>query len=189
MRNVVYSMMVSLDGFVEAPDGVIGWSAPGTELHQHFNDLQDDVDLWLYGRRLYENMAAFWPTADGDPEAEPVVAEFARLWKRMPKVVFSTTLADVGWNARLVRDDVAAEVGRLKREPGKDIEVGGAGLAASLLRADLIDEVRLYVHPIVLGGGKPMFPASASPLRFEPVENRAFPCGVVLLAYRRGRAS
>jgi dihydrofolate reductase len=130
-------------------------------------------------------MAAYWPTADANPSAPGFEVEFARLWRNMPKVVFSKTLERVEWNSRLVRDNIAAEVARLKAQPGKDISVGGATLAASLMRLGLIDEYQLFVHPIVLGGGTPFFPALDNPITLRLVETRTFSSGVVYLSYQR----
>ncbi|GAA1921073.1 dihydrofolate reductase family protein [Streptomyces sodiiphilus] len=183
MRRVIYSMMVSLDGFVETVDHRIDWSVPDAELHQFFNDHESRLGAHLYGRRLYELMAQYWPTADQNPSAPPYVAQYARLWREMPKVVFSTTLEHVGWNSRLVRGDIAGEVGRLKEEPGKDLSVGGASLAAGLMRYGLIDEYMLAVHPVALGGGTPYWPEGFGPTRLRLVEARPFTSGVVLLRY------
>lgn len=93
-------MSVSLDGYIEAKDGDITWTDPGEELHRHFYERESEIAIHLYGRRLYENMAAYWSIADEDPEAEEYVREYARLWRRMPKIVFSTTLQQVGWNTK-----------------------------------------------------------------------------------------
>jgi len=185
MRKVIYRMLVSLDGFIEAPNGDIGWSAPDPELHQHFNDLERTVDAFLYGRGLYENMAAYWPTADQDPSATEQVKEYAGIWRAKPKIVFSTTLQGVEWNSRLVRGNIAEEVNRLKAEPGHELTVGGAGLAARLMQLDLIDEYWLYIHPIVLGGGKPVFGPLQSKIDLQLVETSRFGHGVVLLRYEK----
>jgi dihydrofolate reductase len=184
MRKVIYAMSVSLDGFIEATDGDLRWSYPDEELHRHFNQQEQLIDLHLYGRGLYENMVSYWPTAGADPSAPQVEREYARLWKDMPKVVFSTILTEVGWNSRLVSGDIAAEVNRLIAQPGGDISVGGAGLAASFMRLGLIDEYRLYFHPVLLGGGKPMFAPLQDKIALELVETHPFGSGVVLLRYR-----
>jgi dihydrofolate reductase len=178
-------MLVSLDGFIEAPNGDLSWSYPDQELHQHFNDQERAIDINLYGRGLYENMASFWPTADENPSAPQVEKEYARIWRDMPKIVFSRTLAQVGWNSRLVRGDIADEVNKLKEQPGKDLSVGGAGLAATFMQLGLIDEYWLYLHPVVLGGGKPMFQALRDKITLQFVETRQFGHGVVLLRYQR----
>ena len=157
MRKVTYAMSVSLDGYIKAADGDQSWAFPDAELHRYFNQRESTLSAVLYGRRLYEDMVAFWPTADENPAAPPEEIEYARIWKSMPKVVFSRTLAQVGWNSRLVRGNLAEEVNRLKAQPGGDMSVGGAELAASFTQLGLIDEYWLYFHPVVLGGGKPMF--------------------------------
>ena len=185
MGTIIYAMSVSLDGFIEAANGDIAWSAPDQELHRHFNEMERAIDLHLYGRGLYQNMAAYWPTGDENPAAPEHELAYARMWKTMPKVVFSKTLEQVSWNSRLVRGDLAEEVARLKAQPGLTMSVGGAGLAASCMRLGLIDEYRLYLHPVVLGGGKAMFGALPQPVALELVENRPFGQGVVLLRYRR----
>ena len=185
MRKVIYRMSVSLDGFIEAANGDIGWSAPDPELHQHYNDLDSTVDVELYGRGLYENMTAYWPTADHDPSATEQVKEYARIWRSKPRVVFSTTLQQVEWNSRLVTGNIAEEVGRLKEQPGKHLTVGGAGLAASFMRLGLIDEYWLYVYPVLLGGGKPMFGPLQNKIDLQLLETRAFGRGVMMLRYEK----
>jgi dihydrofolate reductase len=185
MRKVIYAMSVSLDGFIEATDGDLRWSYPDEELHQHFNEQEQLIDIHLYGRGLYENMASYWPAADENPAVPEVEREYARLWKEMQKVVFSATLTEVGWNSRLVKGDLAGEVGRLKVQPGGAMIVGGAGLAASFMRLSLIDEYRLYLHPLILGGGKPMFHPLLNKINLQLVETHPFGSGVVLLRYQR----
>jgi dihydrofolate reductase len=184
MRKVIYAMMVSLDGFIESTNGDIGWSAPDEELHKYFNDQESSIDIHLYGRRMYEIMAAYWPTADENPSAPQHEIEYARLWKKMPKIVFSKTLDQVGWNARLFRGDIAGEVNRLKSQPGGDMAVSGAGIASTFMQLGLIDEFRLYIHPIILGGGKPMFQTIYDRINLQLVETRTFGSSVVLLRYQ-----
>jgi dihydrofolate reductase len=183
MRTLVYSMGVSLDGFIAGPGGNIDWSAPGEELHRFHNQQARDTDVNLYGRRLYETMR-YWETADQNPSAPDVELEFARIWKDTPRIVFSRTLEEVEGNARLVSDDAAEEVARLKEEPGNDLAVGGAGLASTLMKAGLIDEYRLFVNPVVLGAGTPYFPALDERIDLELVETRDFGSRVVYLRYQ-----
>jgi dihydrofolate reductase len=185
MRRVIYGMMVSLDGFVETPNREIDWIVIDEELHKYVNDQESAVDTYLYGRRMYQLMADFWPTADEDPSAPEYIVEYARIWKKVPKVVFSNTLEQVGWNARLVRDDVAGEIAKLKAQPGKDLEVAGAELASTVMRLGLIDEYWLYVQPVLLGAGRRMFPELEGRINLQLVETRTFASGVVLLRYRR----
>jgi dihydrofolate reductase len=178
-------MGVSLDGFIAGPGGEIDWSAPDEELHRFHNAQTRELGAHLSGRRLYEAMLP-WETADERTPAAGPEAEFARIWQALPKIVFSTTLETVEGNARLAKGDVAEEVARLKGEPGKDLAVGGAGLAAACARLGLIDEYRLFVSPVVLGGGTPYFPPLDQRIGLELVETKTFGSRVVYLRYRRG---
>jgi dihydrofolate reductase len=178
MRKLIYSMTVSLDGFIAGPDGEIDWSAPDEELHRFHNQRTREIGAHLCGRRLFEVMS-YWETADENPSAPEHELEFARIWKDMPKIVFSRTLEKVEGNTRLVRDGVVEEVAKLKEQPGKDLAVGGAGLASTLIKLGLIDEYRLFVSPVVLGGGTPYFPALDEKINLELVETRTFGSRVV----------
>src|SRR5439155_3633592 len=184
MRKVIYSMGVSLDGFIAGPDGEIVWSAPDEELHRFHNEQTREIGAHLCGRRLYEEMV-YWETADEKRSATEVELEFAGIWKKLPKIVFSKTLEKVEGNARLVRDGVAEEVAKLKDQPGKDLAVGGAGLASALIKLDLVDEYRLFVSPVVLGGGTPYFPLLEERIDLELGETRTFGARVVYVRYRR----
>ena|SRR5258708_15515660 len=179
-------MSVSLDGFVETLDKKIDWVIVDEELHSFFNDLARQSGASLYGRRMYELMVDYWPTADTVPSNPAVIVEYARIWKETPKIVFSRTLETVQWNSRLVRDGVAGEITRLKAQPGKDLDVGGPTLAASLIQLGLIDEYLLFINPVVLGGGTPFFPKRGRPENLKLVETRTFGSGVVYLRYRSG---
>lgn len=183
MGKVIYSMSVSLDGFVETPERSLDWIEVDEELHSFFNDEAREMSAFLYGRRLYEVMTDYWPTAEDDPNATPSMLEFARIWKPKPKIVFSTSLERVGWNSRLVRGDAVAEVTRLKAQPGFDMGVGGPTTAAPLLRAGLIDECRLFLQPVVLGAGTPFLPPLRDPIGMRLLESRTFGSGVVYLRY------
>jgi dihydrofolate reductase len=184
VRKLIYSMGVSLDGFIAGPDGEIDWSAPDEELHRFHNQQTREIGAHLCGRRLYEEMA-YWETADENPSAPAYELEFARIWKDTPKIVFSKTLEKVEGNASLVRDGVAEEVAELKEQPGKDLAVGGAGLASTFIKLGLIDEYRLFVSPVVLGGGTPYFPALEERINLELVETQTFGSRVVYVRYRR----
>ena len=184
MRKLIYSMTVSLDGYIAGPNGEIDWGAPDEELHRFHNEQTRELGAHLLGRRLYEVMV-YWETADEEPSAPDYTLEFARIWKDLPKIVFSTTLEKVEGNARLVRDGVAEEVARLKEQPGKDVAVGGAGLASTLTKAGLIDEYRLFVNPVVLGSGTPYFPPLDERINLELVETRRFGSRVVYVRYQR----
>ncbi len=183
LRKLIYSMSVSLDGFVETTDHSIDWVLVDEELHTFFNEQARGMGASVYGRRMYELMAEYWPTADTKPGSHLVEVEYAGIWKAMPKIVFSRTLAQVGWNSRLVRDDIVGEIQRLKEQPGGDMDIGGANIASTCIRHGLIDEYRLFVNPVVLGGGTPFFPALSSPIRLRLLETRRFAAGVVFLRY------
>jgi dihydrofolate reductase len=181
MRKLIYSMGVSLDGYTVGPDGRFDWSTPDEELHQFHNEQTGELGAHLVGRRLYEAMLP-WET-----EAQPdgIRAEFADAWSSTEKVVFSTTLTGVRGNARLATAGIAEEVARLRDRPGKDIGVGGATLAAHVIRLGLMDEYRLFVNPIVVGGGTPFFPPLDNPAELELVQTRTFGSRVVYVRYRR----
>jgi dihydrofolate reductase len=184
MRKLIYSMGVSLDGFIAGPDGEIDWSAPDEELHRFHNEQTRELGAHLCGRKLYEVMT-YWETADENPSAAGYELEFARIWKALPKIVFSRTLETVEGNATLAEDDPAEVVDRLKRQPGKDLAVGGAGLASTLTKLGLVDEYRPFVSPVVLGGGTPFFPDLDERINLELLETRTFGSRVVYLRYRR----
>jgi len=187
MRKLIYSMTVSLDGFIAGRDGEIDWSAPDEELHRFHNRQIGELGAHLCGRRLYETML-YWETAEENPSAAEHVLEFARIWKALPKIVFSRTLERVEGNARLRRDSVGDEVAKLKEQPGKDLAVGGSGLASTCIKLGLIDEYRLFVSPVVLGGGTPYFPALDDRISLELVETQTFACRVVYVRYRASPA-
>ena len=150
MRTLIYSMGVSLDGFIAGPDGEIDWSAP-----------------------------------DENPSIAEHELEFARIWQELPKIVFSRTLTEVEGNSRLATDGIAEEVARLRAQPGKDLAVGGAGLASACIQLDLVDDYRLFVSPVVLGGGTPFFPPLDERIDLELVETRTFGSGVTYVRFRR----
>lgn len=186
MRKIVLSLSMSLDGFMEGPDRDISWHLVDDEVHQHFNEMLSGMGGFLSGRVTHELMAEFWPTADQDPTNGPLMAEFAGIWRDTPKIVYSRTLDRADWNTTVVREVVVDEVLALKARPGGDLALGGANLAATFLRLGLVDEFRVYVHPVLVGGGAPLFPRDGggrTPLRLA--ETRVFGNGVVLLRHAR----
>ncbi|MEW1775402.1 dihydrofolate reductase family protein [Streptomyces sp. NPDC086777] len=189
MRSVTYSLSVSLDGYIVGPDGGIDWTAPDEEVFRLATDEVREAGVHLLGRRLYETML-FWESAGQDPSLGFSTLEFAEVWKRLPKVVFSTTLSEVAGNARLATGGLAEEIRRLRAEPGEgDIAIGGAALAAAAAALDLIDEYRVSVYPVLLGGGIPYFPRHERRVDLELVESRTFGSKVVHLRYRVARRS
>jgi len=200
VRKLIYSFSVSLDGYIADADGNLDWGAPDEELHRVHNELTRELDVVLLGRGLYETML-FWETAEEKhPDLPEVQVEFARIWREKERLVFSRTLEGVEGDARLTTEDPADVVARLKAEPGNDISVGGAGLASSLIEHDLVDEYRLFVNSVIVGGGTPFFPAHAPQLDLRLVETRRFERAgilvtgtevsspVVYLRYERQRA-
>ena len=183
MRKVIYSMSVSLDGYINGPDGGIDWAAPDDELMAFHNEQSRELSGHLCGRGLYEDMLPW--EIDGETRSDPRAREFSQIWKAIPKVVFSTTLDKVEGNATLATESVAEEVAKLRDGAGAHVSVGGAGLAAALVEMDLIDEYRLFVNPIVLGRGTPFFPERDERLDLELAETRTFGSRVVYLRYRR----
>jgi dihydrofolate reductase len=185
MRSVTCSMAVSLDGYISGPDGTFDWTAPDDEVVQLVTDEIREVGVHLLGRRLYETML-YWE--DQDPSPDDPLLEWASIWKPLPKVVFSATLSEVQGNARLATGTLAEEIERLKTDPaGGNIAIGGATLAAEASALGLIDEYRIRVHPVLVGGGVPFFPSSGERADLELVESRTFRSGVVFLRHRVAR--
>ena len=184
MRKLIYSFQVSLDGYIEDASGNIAFASPDVELHQYFNNYEKAFDTHVYGRRLYE-MMRYWETAD--QEDEPIIAEYAKTWQSLEKVVFSQTLTAVEGNARLATKPLAEELTALKQAPGKQIAIGGATLAAEAIRLDMIDRYHVVIYPVLLGGGKRMFPLFEQPLSLQLVDQQTFASGCIALTYERIR--
>jgi len=186
MRKVIYSMGVSLDGFIADRDGQLDWGVPDEDLLHFHNEQTREIGAQACGRGLYQDML-YWEKPE-QAQWGPLELEFARMWQAIPKVVFSTTLASVRGNARLAQGDVADEIAKLKAEPGElVVSVGGAGFAATLVELDLIDEYRLFVSPVLLGGGTPFFPPLQKRIALDLIETRTFSSRVVYARYRRAR--
>ncbi|WP_327714963.1 dihydrofolate reductase family protein [Streptomyces sp. NBC_00490] len=183
-RSVTYSMNVSLDGYIVGPDGGFDWSAPDPDVFRFWIDEIREVGVHLMGRRLYETML-YWETAGQDGPLDEAELEWVALWNPLPNVVFSTTLSAVRGHARLASGGVAAEIERLRAEPGEgDIAIGGATLAAEAAAAGLIDEYRAMVYPVLVGGGIPFFPRDERRVDLELVETRTFNSKFVYLRHR-----
>jgi dihydrofolate reductase len=183
MGKLVYLMNVSLDGYVETLDHSLNWMPVNEEVHRWFGDRSRETDAFLYGRRLYEVMNDYWPTAESDPTATDYTIDFARVWNATPKIVFSTSLSRVDGNSRLVRGDVADLLTRLRAEFPGELSVAGPTLAAEFIRRGLIDEYRLVVHPVILGAGLPFFPGLEAPVGLRLTETRQFKSGAMYLGY------
>ena len=187
MRKILVSTSVSLDGYFEGPGHDLSWHRVDEEVHAYFNEYLAPMSVFLDGRVTHELMASVWPTADEDPDASPRMAEFARIWRDKPKIVFSRTLEDTRWNTTVRREVDPAEIRDLQAQPGGDMVVGGANLVDTFRRLDLIDEYRIFVHPVLAGAGTPFFRQADALTSLELLETRTFGNGVVLLRY--GRAS
>jgi dihydrofolate reductase len=181
MGIVIYSFQASADGYIEDREGKLDWALVDEKLHRHFNDQERSTETLLYGRRLSQLMANDWPTADRDPELPDYMRECAEIWKSKPKIVFSSTLNRVQSNSRLSRDSPDEEVARLKEPPGARYSVGGGILAASLIERGMFDEHWMQLNPVILGGGKPIFPSLRDRIQPRLAESRTFSDGVVLL--------
>ncbi|MFG3409915.1 dihydrofolate reductase family protein [Streptomyces sp. NPDC048142] len=211
MNRIVTSISLSLDGFFEGPGQDIDWHTVDEEVHQHFNDYLRTMGGFVEGRVTYQLMEEFWPTADRrpptadrrpptadrrpptadrrpptadqDPANEGPMAEFAGIWRNMPKFVFSRTLESVGPGATLLHEVDPEQVRSLRDAASGDLVVGGADLVESFRRFDLIDEYRIYIHPVILGRGRPFFRDTEERQMLRLLETRTFGNGVVLLRY------
>ena len=184
MPKLIYSMNPSLDGFISGPDGRFDWSVPDEELHRFHNERIRALGGHLLGRRLYETMV-YWETAHEDPAVTDYMREFADIWQALPKVVFSKTLREVVGNTRLARGGIAQEAHELMERSGLDIGIGGAELAGAATRSGLVDEFRLFVNPVLAGGGEPLFPHLDRTIPLTLEETRTFGGHVVYLRYGR----
>lgn len=182
MSKLIYSAITSLDGYTEDEAGNFDWAAPDEELHAFVNDLERPVGTYLYGRRMYETMAA-WETLGTGPEAPPVARDFGEIWRAADKIVFSRTLQTVSTaRTRIEREFGPALVRGLKESSDRDLTVGGPELAGQAIASGLVDECHLFIHPVVVGGGKPSIPREVrAGLRL--IDQRRFESGVVHLHY------
>ncbi|MCR5978347.1 dihydrofolate reductase [Gordonia jinghuaiqii] len=179
---LIFSMSVSADGFITDREGGIGWGGPTDELFEFHTGRVRELGACVLGRRLYETMLP-WETDPAMRHDEPNSA-FADIWSALPKVVFSRTLREVEGNARLARKSLAEEIAETQDSTDKDVEIGGAGLASAAIELGLVDELRMFRYPIVLGGGTPFFPPVAEPVELDLVETRTFDSRIVYERYR-----
>ncbi|MGB7449868.1 MAG: dihydrofolate reductase family protein [Ornithinimicrobium sp.] len=184
---LIISMGTSIDGFISDRDGTFAWGAPGDEQFRFHLGQVRNLGSILCGRRLYETMLV-WETEPSMRESE-LGAEFADVWTDLPKVVFSRTLDSVVGNARLAEGSVAEEIAAALEATEKDVEIGGAGLAAQAVELDLVDELHIFRSPVLVGGGTPLLPPVVATLRFDLVQTRTFASRVVYEHYSRDRSS
>jgi dihydrofolate reductase len=181
MRRILTFLVSTVDGYYEGPNQEFDWPVVDEEFNQFALDQLDEVDTLMFGRVTYELMASYWPT----PAAQQDDPKVAGKMNGLPKIVVSRTLETADWaNTRVINGDVAAELGKLKQQPGKDIAImGSSNLTVSLLQLGLLDEVRLMVHPIVLGDGKSLFRTTKERIPLKLVKTRPFRSGSVMLTY------
>lgn len=182
--KIAFSTMMSLDGYFQTPDHKIGWVPMDEEIHAHANQETAKIDLFILGRRLYETMR-YWDGAENAPGRPALEHEFAALWNHKPKLVFSRTLTSTGPNAELARGDFLPELRRLKHKTTGIIEVGGPELAAQAMAEGLIDSFRLYIFPLVLGGGIPVFKTPGGREQLALAETHTFKSGTLMVRYDR----
>jgi dihydrofolate reductase len=182
---LIYSMGVSVDGFIADREGVFGWTVPSEEQFRFHIVQTRELGGFLCGRRLYETMLP-WET-DPSMRDDELRAEFADVWCALPKVVFSRTLDSVQGNARLAGAPLVEEIAAALDATDKDVEIGGAGLGSAAVELGLVDELRMFRHPIVVGGGTPFLPPVTEDIRLELVETRTFGARVIYERYRRAR--
>jgi dihydrofolate reductase len=182
MASLIYSAITSLDGYIEDRDGNFDWAAPDEEVHAYVNDRERRAGTYLYGRRMYETMQ-YWETADSQPDESAVAVDFAKLWQAADKIVYSTTLETVSTaRTRIERSFDPDPIRALKATADRDITVGGPDLAGHAIRAGLVDEINLFVGPVVVGGGKPALPPDVF-LALDLLDEHRFGNGVVHLRY------
>jgi dihydrofolate reductase len=184
---LIYSMGVSVDGFINDRQGAFGWSAPDDELFRFHTARVSELGGFLCGRRLYETMLV-WDT-DPSLREDELGAAFADVWCAIPKVVFSRTLDRVEGNARLAEASLAEEAAAAIDATDKDVEIGGAGLAAQAVELGLVDELRIFRNPVVVGGGTPFLPPVTEDVPLDLIETRTFGSRVIYERYGRARRS
>jgi dihydrofolate reductase len=185
MRKLFLQINMSLDGFIEDPSGEIDWHFADDEFEEFINETLRSIGAMVFGRVAYEKLAQYWPTAASNPEASERHIEAARLMNELPKYVVSHHLERTEWeNSHIVSGDVAAEIGELKRQPGKDIALfAGAGVGTSFARLGLIDEYRIILNPVLLEAGTPLFNGGYEKTNLRLRETRPFGSGALVLTY------
>jgi dihydrofolate reductase len=184
---LIFSMSVSVDGFINDREGGIDWTPPSEELFRFHTAQVGELGGYLLGRRLYETMLV-WETDPSLRESE-LRAAFADVWCALPKVVFSRTLDSVEGNVRLAEAPVAEEAAAALAATDKDVAIGGAGLAAQAIELGLVDELRMFRHPVVVGGGTPFLPPVTDDIALDLIETRTFGSRVIYERYGRARPS
>lgn len=183
MARLIYSAIMSLDGYIEDKHGEFDWAAPDEEVHGFINNLERSAGTHLYGRRMYETLMV-WETDPSFADESPILSDYAQIWQAADKIVYSKTLQAVSTRKTKIERDFNPEaVRQLKETREQDISIGGPELAAQAFRAGLVDECNLFLIPILVGGGKPALPSDVR-LELELLEERRFRSGIVFLRYR-----
>ncbi len=183
MANLIYTAIISLDGYVVDADGNFDWAAPDEEVHAFVNDLERDIGTYLYGRRLYEVMV-YWETAHLDDDLSTVEQDYTRVWQPATKIIYSSTLESVSSARTTIERTFDPEaVHQLKENAESDISIGGPGLAASAIKAGLVDEWHQFVNPVIVGGGTAFLPDDVR-VTLDLLDEHRFANGVVYLHYR-----
>ncbi len=191
MRKAISSDMVTLDGFFEGPNKELDWQIVDGENKEYAIDLLSKVDALLFGRVTYELMADYWPAAATNPSTPKSDLEIADKMNELPKIVFSKTLQEVKWNiSRLVKENIADEIFKMKHQPGKDMMIFGSGsIVSTFMQHGLIDEYRIIVNPIVLGNGNLLFKGINGKQNLKLLNTKMFDSGIVILFYEPAQAS
>jgi len=191
MRKVLLSNLVTLDGFFAGPNGELDWHVVDEEFNKYAIDLLSKVDALLFGRVTYQLMADYWPAAATNPSTSKNDLEIADKMNNLSKIVFSKTLQEVKWNnSRLVKENIAEEISKMKQQPGKDMVIFGSGsIVSTLMQHGLIDEYRIIVNHVVLGNGKPLFKGINGKQNLKLLNTKVFDSGIIILFYEPAQAS
>ena len=185
MRKIIFSIPITLDGYIEGPHRELNWVVAYDELHDYAAQLLESGDLLIYGRVTYELMASYWPKTPSDPNATESMKRFANTLNPMRKIVYSKTLANVGWNTQVKQTFNPKEIQAMKTQPGGNILLsGGASMAQEFINQHLVDEYQLVVQPVVIGEGKSLFKGITDMQKLDFQWSRKFTSGAVALCYR-----
>lgn len=182
MAKLIYSLLMSVDGYIEDKDGRFDWATPDEQMHAYINEISAPIGTSLYGRKMYE-MMVYWETAHTIPNQPQIVLDWARQWQAAEKIVYSTTLAEPrSARTKIERAFDPETIRQLKARSGHDIDIAGPEIAAHALKAGLVDELLMIVSPVIIGGGKRFLPDNVR-LDLELIENRQFDNGFVAVRY------
>jgi dihydrofolate reductase len=185
MRKLILSMMMSLDGYVEGPNGEMDWFTINDEIIRSAAGFLGGIDTLIFGRVAYEGMVHYWPSLPSKGSKVKSEVEFAYLMNKLPKIVFSNTMERAVWNASIMHGDITAIITAIKKQPGKDLVLfGGASIAATCIQLNLIDEYRITIHPVLLGGGKSLFKGLSEQRQLKLVNTEIYSTGAVLFYYK-----